>query len=296
MIYAISSPATKPSDWTNAWQAAGIPFKEIASGAAAEEMGVAESVVQHAFRLPDRAIRTDVLLECLTAKAEHQGVEIRTESPVTALSKRDDQIVGVVTGRGEEIAARLVIVAANVGGTHLWPAGSTIGEQGEFTRVGLKAHCLAIRPKLGSAPFCVVDLEGLNHIPHASVSAFGFSRWIPVRHAADQRVIPAEIDRLWKLLGQIYPDFRRDGSDVVEWAGTTVQAMRVDQVEPGIAPMPTVIDHEREPPRVSNLLSVFPGRASLWAELAEATRLVVLEKLHDGNPKTARPPWAIASS
>jgi len=60
--------------------------------------------------------------------------------------------------------------------------------------------------------------------------------------------------------------------------------------------MPTVIDHEHEPPQVSNLLSVFPGRASLWPQLAEATRLVVLEKLQNGIRKIASPPWSIDSA
>jgi hypothetical protein len=58
-----------------------------------------------------------------------------------------------------------------------------------------------------------------------------------------------------------------------------MQATHVDQVEPGIAPMPTVIDHECEPPRVTNLLSVFPGRATLWPRLAELARAAVLAKL-----------------
>jgi hypothetical protein len=59
--------------------------------------------------------------------------------------------------------------------------------------------------------------------------------------------------------------------------------------------MPTVIDHEHKPPQSSNLLSVFPGRASLWPQLAEATRLFVLEKLQEGNLQIASPPWSIAS-
>ena len=43
-----------------------------------------------------------------------------------------------------------------------------------------------------------------------------------------------------------------------------------EQIEPELTPMPTVIDHEHEAPQASNLLSVFPGRASLWPQLAEA--------------------------
>ena len=106
-------------------------------------------------------------------------------------------------------------------------------------------------------------------------------------------MIAPEIDRLRKLVSTFYPHFERENSNVVEWSGTTVQAMHFDQIEPGLAPMPTVIDHEQEPPHASSLLSVFPGRASLWPQLAEMTRLVVLDKLQDGADKPAAPPWTI---
>jgi hypothetical protein len=72
--------------------------------------------------------------------------------------------------------------------------------------------------------------------------------------------------------------------------------MHFEQIEPELTPMPTVIDHEHEAPHASNLLSVFPGRASLWPQLAEATRLVVLEKLQNGTHQTASPPWSIDSA
>jgi hypothetical protein len=104
------------------------------------------------------------------------------------------------------------------------------------------------------------------------------------------------LERLRTLVANLYPRCRFEEHQLDEWAGTTVQAMHVDQVEPGLAPMPTVIDHEREPPCLSNLLSVFPGRASLWPQLAEATRLVVLDKLKVESPPKAMPPWAIDSA
>ena len=80
------------------------------------------------------------------------------------------------------------------------------------------------------------------------------------------------------------------------WAGTTIQAMHFDQVEPGRGPIPTVIDHFVEPPYVSNLLSVFPGRGSLWPQLAEMTRLTVQEKLGAKISDSAKPPWFIDSA
>jgi len=295
MIFVISSRKTLAIHWTNAWNEAGIPYQQIGPNVAATETGVVESTVQYAYRLPDRAFRSDVLLKCLITKAEHQGVELRTECPVTAFIKTGDRIDGVVTERGEEITARLVVLAANAGGIGLWPDGPKREEQPGFQRIALKTHCLSVRPGLADTPFCVVDAEGFNHIPHPPVSVFGSNRWIPVFEVADQHVIVPEIDRMWRVLSKFYPHFRREGHDLVEWSGVTVQAMHFDQIEPGLTPMPTVLDHEHQPPRASNLLSVFPGRASLWPQLAEATRLVVLEKLRDGIRETASPPWSIAS-
>jgi len=124
MIFLISLHKTPPTHWENAWNEAGIPYEQLDTHRAIEETGLSESLVQHAYRLPDRAFRSDVLLECLTAKAEHLGVDIRTVSPVTALIRSGNRIDGVVTSRGEEIAARLVILAANAGGVPLWPDGA----------------------------------------------------------------------------------------------------------------------------------------------------------------------------
>jgi glycerol-3-phosphate dehydrogenase len=294
MIYVVTTPGANPADWTNAWEACGLPYENVPLNVVLDETQIPESAVQHAFRLPDRAIRCDTLLERLTAKAEYQGVDIRTESSVTALLKSGDQVRGVVTAKREEIEARLVILAANVGGAGLWPETSTTCLQTEFTRVALKTHCLAIRPTLATTPFCLVDRDGLNHIPHGPASVFGTSRWIPVLDRTYQQAIGTELERLRNLVANLYPRCRFEEHQIDEWAGTTVQAMHVDQVEPGLAPMPTVIDHEREPPCLTNLLSVFPGRASLWPQLAEATRNVVLDKLKVGSPPTAMPPWAIA--
>jgi glycine/D-amino acid oxidase-like deaminating enzyme len=72
--------------------------------------------VQHAFELPDRAIRQDVLLASLAACAQDNGVEIRTDTPARALLRRESRVQAVVTGSGEEIAAALVILAVGTGG------------------------------------------------------------------------------------------------------------------------------------------------------------------------------------
>jgi len=295
MLYLLSSRSTPPSHWTEAWSASGIPYEEMPVDAVMEETGIANSIVHQAYRLPDRAIRTNVLLERLTAQAEYQGADLRTMSLVTALIKNGDRVEGVITSRGEEIRARLVILAANVGGADLWPRGSRNGLQSEFTRVALKTHCLTVSSGLARTPFCIVDRDGLSHIPHPPASIFGSSRWIAVTDIADRSAVANEIAQLKAMVVDLYPQIRLEDHGLVGWAGTTVQAMHFNQIEPGLAPLPTVIDHEREPPCVSNLLSVFPGRASLWSQLAEATRRIVLEKLGERTNPTSKAPWALAS-
>lgn len=298
MIYIISSPLTDPADWTEPWTEAGIPYEQVSVEFAVEKTGLSRSMIKHAFRLPDRAIRPRILLERLTAQAEYQGVDIRTRSPITSLLKSGDRVRAVLSESGEAFDAGLFILAANAGGTALWANplhmyGAVGAPQSEFTRVALKTHCLTIQPQLASTPYCVVDLEGINHIPHPPASIFGSSRWLPVRDSTDQRVVGSEVNRLRKLVTTLYSRFQPEKFEVLEWAGTTMQAMHVEQVEPGLAPMPTVIDHEFEPPYASNVLSVFPGRGTLWPQLAEATRFAVLEKLGQKISTDTKAPWAL---
>jgi hypothetical protein len=166
-----------------------------------------------------------------------------------------------------------------------------VGLQPEVALVAQKTHLVALRPGVSRWPFCVLDAGGFNHVPHASTSVFGSNRWLPVHHAEDERTDPAELRRIWDQIERLFPSVRREDRAVVEWAGTTVQAMHVHQIEPGRTPLPTVVDHSRETPRVENLLSVYPGRASLWPQLAEQTHTLVLRKLAAGDSTVAAPPW-----
>ncbi len=217
MIYIFSSAKTNVGEWLEAWSAAGIPYERVSPATTAEETGISEAMVKRAFRLPDRAFRPEILLRRLIAQAEYQSVDLRTRSGVAKLLISDDRVHGVLTTQRETIEAGLVILAANVGGAPLWPVASTnvprsgrsqaikAAPQTEFTRVGLKTHCLTVQPLLAQSPYCVVDMEGLNHIPHATQSIFGINRWIPVTDAKDQHALPAEIDRLRKLVTNLYP-------------------------------------------------------------------------------------------
>jgi glycine/D-amino acid oxidase-like deaminating enzyme len=294
MVYMTENPATDNTAWTSAWSDVGIPYEQLTADALFRRFPeLAISRAGEAFALPDRAIRTELLLRRLAAAAENAGVEIRTGAPVSRLLRRDDAVEGVETGRGELMPARLVILAGNARGGALYPGYGTdaVGTQSEIALVALKTHLVAVRPGISRSPLCVLDAGGFNHIPHPPGSVFGSNRWLPVRDAEEEHADPAELARIWDHIHRLFPDIRREDHAVREWAGTTIQAMHVEQVEPGEAPLPTVVDHQWENPAVENLLSVFPGRASLWPHLAELAQQAVLTRLEAVETPVATPPW-----
>lgn len=296
MVYLFSEGTTDPTQWTAAWDAAEIPYESLKSEMVFERFpGLAISKVHHAFQLPDRAIRTDRLLWHLAETAKKSGAEIQVGISVSKLIQRDDGVVGVETTSGDILPAGLVILAGNARGGSLFPGFGTaaVGAQSEVALVALKTHLAAVRPQISQSPLCIVDATGFNHVPHPPLSVFGSNHWLPIHQAENEQKITEEIDHLWSRLNQFFPDIRRDEHLVNEWAGNTIQAMHIDQIEPGLIPFPTVVDHEREHPPIPNLLSVFPGRASLWPHLAEQTVRVVMEKLSPIKTQIAAPPWWI---
>ena len=113
----MAQPDTRVSDWIAVWEKAGIPFQDLEHAKLFEQLpGLAASEIQHAFLLPDRAIRPHVLLTQLAATAKNSGAEIRPETPVAKVLREGELISGVVTGSGEQIAARLVILAGGTQG------------------------------------------------------------------------------------------------------------------------------------------------------------------------------------
>ena len=74
-----------------------------------------------------------------------------------------------------------------------------------------------------------------------------------------------------------------------------VHAIPVDQIENTQAPMPVVVDHATEAEPAENLISLFPGRASLWPQLAEKTSQIVRAKLQCEASQIATPPWGVVS-
>lgn len=293
MGFLFSRADTLVGPWKEAWTAAGIAHNELAlEHVFAELPGLDRNRVQHAFQLPDRAIRLDVLLAHLAATAQNAGVEIRVGTPVKSLLRRGDRIEKVVTATGEEIAAQLVVLAGGSSGFSLCAEflEQRAGSQQEGELIALKTHLVSIRPEVGQLPFCIPDADGLNHIPHPPASVFGTARWEPVRQP-DDHPDPKQVELLHQRIQAFFPGLCVDTGGTHAWAGTMIQAMKVEQIEPGGPIWPAVIDHARHVPHITNLLSIFTGRATLWSHLAEETRRIVLAKLDVTPATTARPPW-----
>jgi hypothetical protein len=138
-----------------------------------------------------------------------------------------------------------------------------------------------------------MDGGGFNHLPHWGTSVFGTDRWKVVSPAMDERIEASEIEAIEGHILHFYPEGLAKDSKVVDWSGVTVQAMHAEQIQPGLAPLPTIVDHSKEPCRLENVISIFPGRATLWPQLAEQVRSLVLEKVGSRCTSTARPPWAL---
>ena len=293
MAYLFTHGETLVKSWTDAWTAAGIPWNDLPlEKVFAALPGLDCSRIQHAFQLPDRSFRLEDLLSELAATAANAGVEIRTETPVNRLHQTGNRIEGVITATGEEIAAQMVILAGGSSGFHLCAEfySQLAGSQHEVELVMLKAHLVAFQPETGRLPFCIPDAGGFNHIPHPPASVFGSGRWEQVTHLDDY----ADEKQVESLRAQVHAYFCGlpvDAESAVAWAGTMMQALQVDQIQPGQAIWPAVIDHARHAPHVQNLVSIFPGRATLWSRLAEQTRQIILAKLETIPSSTAHPPW-----
>jgi glycine/D-amino acid oxidase-like deaminating enzyme len=296
MVYLVSHASTTATQWTAAWEAAGIPYTSLTSATVFERFpGLSLAQTQQAFELPDRSIKPQILLQRLAEAAQRAGAEIRESTPVMRLVQCGNSVEGVLTTQGEIIPARLVILAGNARGGSLFPGfgAEAVGTQSEVALVVLKTHLAAVRPTVSRWPLCVVDAEGFNHLPHQATSVFGSNRWLPARHGEDEQMIAGEVEKLWEYVTRFFPDVRRDAQMVKEWSGTTVHAMHVEQVAPGRAPLPTVVDHAQGRPLIANLLSVFPGRASLWPQLAEQTQRIVLERIEQRKVRITPPPWSL---
>jgi len=294
MSFLFAEENSETEAWQSAWNDVSIPFEEISLKDLETTFPQMNSEKIHqGFLLPDRAIRVDALLKRLVELAQNNRVEVRPQTPIVEILREGNRVVGVKTGRGEEIFARLVILAVNASGEILLDQMDVeqAGQQYEFTRVGLKSHLVAVEPAVSNVPFCIVDCEGFNQIPHGKTSVFGTNRWRRVQSVNNQNIMPEEIEKIWGYIARFYPNIDRQSHCTAEWAGTTIQAMHEEQIEPGVAPLPTVIDHSMASTGIENILSVYPGRATLWVDLAEQTSNVVRQKLGHPIVKVTKPPW-----
>jgi glycerol-3-phosphate dehydrogenase len=293
MAYLFARPDTLVGPWKEAWKVAGIAAAELALDRVFAALpGLDRSRIQHAFQLPDRAIRLDVLLAHLAAAAQNAGAEIRTGTSAKSLHREDDRIAGVVTATGEEIAAQMVILAGGASGFHLCAEflEQRAGGQPAVEMISLKTHLVSYKPEVGRLPFCIPDADGFNHIPHTPASVFGTGHWDRLTQANDDPDA-IQVESLRRRIHAFFPALSPEAGGTHAWAGTMMQALRVDQIEPGGPLWPAVIDHARQAPHLANLLSIFSGRATLWGQLAEETRQIVLAKLDRAPTATAHPPW-----
>lgn len=297
MAFLFSKVDSPVHEWVRAWDDLGVTHEKVNADWVRGHMSQMDcSNVHHAYLLPDRVFRPEILVEALGASARNAGAEIRTETSVTELLYKDDAVVGVKTGRGEEIAARHVIQATGAMGGRLESQHLAQHEQGMYTLVPLSTHLISISPDLGRLPFCVVDRCGFNHVPHSQTSVFGAVRWQHVKDSHTHSIDDHELAYLWENVEKFFPDFDRSQAEVHEWSGAIMQAMHVDQIEPGLAPRPTVINHHQDSGGYRNLWTVSPGRATLWSQLADMACESILTETELKPIKAATPPWHVKSS
>jgi hypothetical protein len=159
--------------------------------------------------------------------------------------------------------------------------------------VPLKTHLIAVDPGPTSWPICLPEAEGFNHLPHPPKSVFGTGRWLRADGADDTAVVPGELERIRELVAALFPGCAAAACESVSWAGTTLQVVPPGRELPTAVAWPGVIDHAREPCAVGGVVSVFPGRATLWGKLADEAMRVVSAKLGETDDVPfAAPPWA----
>lgn len=297
MIFGNAEPDSSPNEWIDAWDKAGIPHAELSIqelNKALPEMDT--SRLAWAYRLPDRPFRPAILLKKLAESARSEGVEIRSHVTVSQLRVADHQVQGVEIGQDEFLPARLVISAAGIHCAELCDQlfRNVAGDQPEYELVHLKTHLTATQPALKSDPFFLTGTDSFNHLPHFEGSVFGTDSWQVV---ADARldVDPDAASVIEQRVTKLYPHCLEQSVRKKTWAGVTVQAMHAEDVDPASSLRPTVVDHAHPPDRIENILSIFPGRATLWPILAANVEQLVREKLHVSEIETATPPWRFLS-
>jgi glycerol-3-phosphate dehydrogenase len=285
--------------WLRAWRQVGIPHTPLPPAQVLERVPfLTAAEIHNAFLLPDRSIRADALLRQLAETAQTAGAEIRANTRVARLLRVRDEVRGVATALGDEVTGALVVLANNAAGLlpELGPCAKPSPCVADGCAViSLKTHLIAVDPGPTSWPICLPEAEGFSHLPHPPKSVFGADRWLRADGAGDTVVVPGELERLREQVATLFPGFAAAACEAAAWAGTTIQVVPPGRELPTSVAWPGVIDHAEEPSAVGGVISVFPGRATLWGRLADETLRIVSAKVGDTELPVASPPWAVPS-
>lgn len=297
-LYLVPEGSEDAQIWTAAWDKVGIPWAEVTREKTLQALpGLAQGKVSMSFRLPDRSFQPTVLLKKLVDLSIAHGARIHTNSRVTQIERNDEQVTAVVTSNGDRIKASFVVIATNASQADLsrYLVGDGACGQSLYERVTLQAHLTSCTPQICAQPFCMMDERGLNHMPHAQnlsnrVSVFGNNHWKVVTALESHCPSEDESRRIRNQVCELFPNTKT--GDMKDWSGTTVQAMHIDQIDPGQIPLPTIIDHAHESPCVPNLISVYPGRATLWPQLASDAAEIIMARTKRLVVTAVQSPWA----
>ena len=299
MVFFSSESEEEMKPWVEAWEKAGIPYEALSADAAADRLsGFNPNKIFAPYLLPDRSIRTSTLIGRLAEVAKDSGVDIRTNTRVREFIREENNVTGVVTSCGESINAALVVIATGASGAELWGkvTDGGPGTQPMYERVALRGHLIATTPGVGAWPFCVVDADGFNHLPHLDVdrrtSVFGTGGWSVVSPTEPVTAQQGEFDRIQSHMDEFLPAAKLAAEETRCWFGVTVQAMHMNQVHPGRVPYPTLLDHSIEHPNLNNVISVYPGRATLWSNLADQVAEFACKRYERERTQVEAPPWS----
>lgn len=298
MIYGSLDHPSNVEDWTSAWDQAGIPYHGIPTGERSWDLPqVDRDQFAWLLRLPDCSFRPQILLETLANTARSSGVEIRSGTFVSSLLIDESRVFGVRVGASEEVRAQLVVLAIGAASGKLFSPlfMNAVGQQEHYELAYVKTHLIAVSPASSVNAFHLTGTQSFNHLPHGESSVFGTDRWMAVQDLKDNSVDPHEIKIIEDRVSRILPGAFENAKVRKEWAGVTVQAMHLDEVDPAHAFRPTVIDHAQQPHGIENVISIFPGRATLWAELAARVQDAAFEKTKRAPTTTSSPPWAFTN-
>lgn len=280
-LFILSRPESDADAWQSAWRSLDITAREVSRVEAVDHMPVlASSPVQRVFYLPDRAIRPSRLLKKIAQTARDHGADIRTGVHVQeVLVASDDRVEGVRLSGGDKLPADIVVLACGVGENLVPSDFDPWHVQGsEIEVVRLMNQLVAVNPPLGPSPVCVLDEERLTHVPHPPWSILGIEHWSPTNRTQDEEPVVSLFASLWGAFLRFFPNVDLCHHRQYCWEGRFAQAMLHDQVVPGAEPLPVVVDHgDQGGPK--NLISVFPGRLTLWPVMADCALQLVSRQL-----------------